>query len=131
MSKRRPRRRPSPPGTDRLGAAPAHRAATKPGTTPTGDGPAVPVAGRLDAVSGHRALLLRVEDAAAALGIGRTKTYELIATGELEVVHIGRCCRVPIDALEAYVAGLRGIRETGPGDSLRLRPTRSAPRNRA
>ena len=69
--------------------------------------------------------------AADALGIGRTKTYELIAAGELEVVHIGRCCRVPIDALEAYVAGLRGIRETGPGDSLRLRPTRSAPRNRA
>ena len=76
-----------------------------------------------------RALLLGVEDAADALGIGRTKTYELIATGELEVVHIGRCCRVPTDALEAYEARLRGI--PGPADSLRSRPTRPAPENRA
>jgi excisionase family DNA binding protein len=128
MSRRRARRRPSPPGTDGLGAGPAHQAATALEATPPGDGPAVPVAGRLEAVSGHRALLLGVEDAAAALGIGRTKTYELIATGELEVVHIGRCCRVPTDALEAYVARLRGI--PGPEDSFRSRPARPAPENR-
>jgi excisionase family DNA binding protein len=48
-------------------------------------------------------LLLSVEEAAGALGIGRSKTYELIATGELETVHIGRSLRVPVDALEDFV----------------------------
>ncbi len=52
-------------------------------------------------------LLLSIEEAARALGLGRSKTYELIAVGELEVVHIGRCARVPFDAVEAFVQRLR------------------------
>lgn len=52
-------------------------------------------------------LLLSVEEVARALGIGRSKTYELIATGELEVVHIGRAARVPVAAVEAFVERLR------------------------
>lgn len=52
-------------------------------------------------------LLLSVGDVARALGLGRSKTYELIAAGELEVVHIGRCARVPLDSAEAYVRRLR------------------------
>lgn len=52
-------------------------------------------------------LLLTVSEAARMLGLGRSKTYELIAAGALEVVHIGRCCRVPVDAVEAYVDRLR------------------------
>ncbi|MGH9073571.1 MAG: helix-turn-helix domain-containing protein [Acidimicrobiales bacterium] len=53
-------------------------------------------------------LLVPIEEAAAALGVGRTKVYELVGRGQLEAVHIGRCCRIPMDALEAYVASLRG-----------------------
>lgn len=53
-------------------------------------------------------LLLSVEEAGTALGIGRTKTYELIAAGFLEAVHIGRCARVPVDSVERYVDRLRG-----------------------
>lgn len=52
-------------------------------------------------------LLLSIEEAARTLGLGRSKTYELIAAGELEVVHIGRCARVPVDAVEAFVERLR------------------------
>ncbi len=52
-------------------------------------------------------LLLSVEQVARALGIGRSKTYELIAAGELETVHIGRSVRVPVDAVERFVDGLR------------------------
>lgn len=60
----------------------------------------------------HRAgedvvLLLSVAEVARALGLGRSKTYELIAAGELEVVHIGRCARVPVASVEAYVDRLR------------------------
>ncbi|HVE46909.1 MAG TPA: helix-turn-helix domain-containing protein [Acidimicrobiales bacterium] len=52
-------------------------------------------------------LLVTVSEAARILRLGRSKTYELIAAGALEVVHIGRCCRVPVDSVEAYVDRLR------------------------
>lgn len=56
--------------------------------------------------SGPR-LLLTVREAAHALGVGRSTAYELINAGELEVVHIGRACRVPVVVVEAYVERLR------------------------
>ena len=52
-------------------------------------------------------LLLPIVGAARLLGIGRSTVYELIASGELEVVHIGRSARVPVAAIEAYVERLR------------------------
>jgi DNA binding domain, excisionase family len=48
-------------------------------------------------------LLLTMIDAARALSIGRTTMYELVAAGEIGVVHIGRSVRVPVDALHAFV----------------------------
>jgi excisionase family DNA binding protein len=48
-------------------------------------------------------LLLRVEEVAETLGIGRSKTYELIAAGELPVVRVGRCVRVPAAAVRRWV----------------------------
>jgi excisionase family DNA binding protein len=52
-------------------------------------------------------LLLTVERAAERLEIGRTKVFELMATGELESVLIGRLRRIPADALRSYVDRLR------------------------
>ena len=54
-------------------------------------------------------LLLRPAEAATALGIGRTKVYELIAAGELPSIRIGASVRVPVAALEAWIA--RRVRE--------------------
>jgi len=56
-------------------------------------------------------LLLTPTEAARALGIGRSKLYELMQDGILESVHIGACRRIPTDALLALVAALRGDRE--------------------
>jgi excisionase family DNA binding protein len=56
------------------------------------------------------ALLLTVPQAAQVLAIGRSTAYELIAAGDLEVVHIGRSVRVPVRALEDYVGRLRAGR---------------------
>lgn len=50
--------------------------------------------------------LLRVEEAAEWLGLGRTKTYELVARGELRSVCIGRSRRVPLSALLSFVERL-------------------------
>lgn len=52
-------------------------------------------------------LLLTPEQAAERLGIGRSKVYELIGTGELESVKVGRLRRVPVDALTTFVEHLR------------------------
>jgi len=52
-------------------------------------------------------LLLKIPEAARRLGIGRTKTYELIADGRLEVVRIDSAVRIPVDAVERFVAERR------------------------
>jgi excisionase family DNA binding protein len=52
-------------------------------------------------------LLLTPEQTAPALGIGRTKVYELLKTGRLESVTIGTSRRIPADALPRFVASLR------------------------
>jgi excisionase family DNA binding protein len=52
-------------------------------------------------------LLLSVEEAARSLSIGRSKTYELIAEGSLEAVHIGRSTRVSVSALHDFLDRLR------------------------
>ena len=52
-------------------------------------------------------LLLTPTEAAHALGIGRSKVYELMQTGQLASVHIGACRRVPAEALTAFLEQLR------------------------
>jgi excisionase family DNA binding protein len=52
--------------------------------------------------------LMTLEEVQWRLGIGRTHVFRLISDGELECVKIGKSTRVPSDALDAYVAGLRG-----------------------
>lgn len=52
-------------------------------------------------------LLLSPERAADRLDLGRSKIFELLATGELESVLIGRSRRIPVDALADYIARLR------------------------
>lgn len=52
-------------------------------------------------------LLLTPVEAANALGIGRSKLYELLQTGELASVRIGACRRVPAEALQNFLLTLR------------------------
>ena len=52
-------------------------------------------------------ILLTPTEAAQALGIGRSKLYELMQAGVVESVHIGACRRIPADALEELVTRLR------------------------
>lgn len=52
-------------------------------------------------------LLLTPVQAAATLGISRTRIFALLARGDIESVQIGRSRRIPIGALESFVAGLR------------------------
>ena len=51
-------------------------------------------------------LLLTVPEAAEALAISRSKLYELIAAGLVRSVRIDGSRRIPVEALETYVATL-------------------------
>ena len=48
-------------------------------------------------------LLLTPIQAARALGIGRSKLYELMRAGAIRSIRIGTCRRVPTTALEEFV----------------------------
>lgn len=48
-------------------------------------------------------LAITVEEAARAVGIGRSKAYELCATGKWPTIRIGRAVRVPLDGLKQWV----------------------------
>jgi excisionase family DNA binding protein len=48
-------------------------------------------------------MLLTIPEAARVLSVGRTTMYALIDAGAIEVVHIGRCIRVPIEAIRLFV----------------------------
>ncbi|MGH8926385.1 MAG: helix-turn-helix domain-containing protein [Acidimicrobiia bacterium] len=52
-------------------------------------------------------LLLKPEEAAEVLSIGRSKVYELIGTGELPSVRIGASRRIPAEAIVEFVNRLQ------------------------
>jgi excisionase family DNA binding protein len=54
-------------------------------------------------------LLFTVEQCAEALGIGRTKAYELVLKGEISSVKVGRRRLVPRWALEKFIRKLEGL----------------------
>jgi excisionase family DNA binding protein len=48
-------------------------------------------------------LLLTAQEAAQALGVSRTKIYDLMRSGRLRSVKIGGSRRIPVDALAELV----------------------------
>jgi excisionase family DNA binding protein len=55
--------------------------------------------------------LLDVREVATVLGCGRTYVYELIGTGALPVVKLGRLTRIPVVAVDEFVS--QKLREQG------------------
>jgi excisionase family DNA binding protein len=53
-------------------------------------------------------LLLRPSEVAEMLGLGRSKTYDLIARGVIPSVKIDGAIRVPVDRLREFVGQLGG-----------------------
>ena len=50
-----------------------------------------------------RPMILRVEDLMSLLGIGRNTAYELIHSGQIRSVRIGRQIRIPREALLEFL----------------------------
>ena len=52
-------------------------------------------------------LLIDIRTAAARVGLGRSKFYELVQDGTIESVTCGRRRLIPVAAIEAFVEQLR------------------------
>jgi excisionase family DNA binding protein len=48
-------------------------------------------------------LTVRIPMAANMLGIGRSKLYELISAGEIEVIKIGKATLIVVESLQRFV----------------------------
>ena len=72
-------------------------------------GEAAPTDPNSDGLDRDVPLLVTIPDAGRLLGVGRTTMYELIGAGEVEVVHIGRAARIPVDSIAHYVGRLRSV----------------------
>ena len=51
---------------------------------------------------------LKVDEACVYLGLGRTFVYGLIASGQLESLKIGNARRIPVAAVEKFLAAQNG-----------------------
>jgi excisionase family DNA binding protein len=60
--------------------------------------------------------LLRPEEAAELLGIGRSKLFELLASGAIRSVRIGNARRIPLSAVQEFVQRLTASGETSADD---------------
>ncbi len=49
-------------------------------------------------------LLLRPAETAEAIGVSRSKAYELIASGTIPSIKLGGSVRVPVDGLREWIA---------------------------
>lgn len=48
-------------------------------------------------------LVLRVEDLIPLLSIGRNTAYDLVRSGQIRSIKIGRCYRIPREAVTEYL----------------------------
>ena len=74
--------------------------------TPTTEQPRSSTSRREERPTSDTALLLTPEEAARRLSVGRTTLYDLLARGELRSVSLGRCRRISVAELEAFVERL-------------------------
>ncbi len=54
-----------------------------------------------------RPITVRIPDAIRMTGLGRSKLYELISSGDIETVKIGRCTLIPVESLYRLIDNAR------------------------
>ncbi|MEG8221338.1 helix-turn-helix domain-containing protein [Sphingomonas sp. HH69] len=52
-------------------------------------------------------ITVRIKEACRITGIGRSKLYELIAEGKIDIVKIGAMTLIPVDSLRALTQSRR------------------------
>lgn len=59
---------------------------------------------QVPSVSPDSKLLLSVDEAAAVMSLGRSSVYDLVMRREIASIKVGRMRRIPLAALENFVA---------------------------
>lgn len=54
---------------------------------------------------GFKPITVRILDACHMTGIGRSKLYELIESGDIAIIKVGRITLIRVSELEAFVEG--------------------------
>jgi excisionase family DNA binding protein len=62
-----------------------------------------------EAANNHSPISLRVRYACRMIGIGRSKLYELIAAGEIEIIKVGAVTLIPTDSLHRFIVRRRKV----------------------
>jgi excisionase family DNA binding protein len=62
-------------------------------------------------------LLLTVDESCEMLHLSRPIVYQLINSGQLRSIKIGKARRIPIDGLRSYIQGALDSQESGDGSS--------------
>ncbi len=57
--------------------------------------------------------LLTVTEAAATMGIGRSLLYGMVMRGEIQSISLGRARRIPVAAIDDFIARLRADAPVG------------------
>jgi excisionase family DNA binding protein len=60
----------------------------------------------MDSTEVVQPMLLDIGEVAKKLGLGQTKTWELVATGQIFSVRVGKRRLVPVESVEKFVAEL-------------------------
>lgn len=55
--------------------------------------------------SATQPITVRIKEACRLTGIGRSKFYELIDTGEIEVVKVGSMTLIPVASIHRFLIG--------------------------
>ena len=71
-------------------------------------------------------VLLKIPEVMERLAVGRSKVYDLISSGALRSVKVGRSRRVPSDELERFVAELDDTRPDIPAPVPRVSTARAS-----
>ncbi len=67
----------------------------------------VPLSGDHRATIEDYPIVLRIDDLIEILSIGRNAAYDLIRSGEIRSIRIGKSYRIPRDAVVEYINGTR------------------------
>lgn len=62
----------------------------------------------------EKKLLLRIEDAASLCSMSRAKFYQLVSSGVIPSIRLGRSRRIPMDALQSWIDEQVEARGTSP-----------------
>jgi excisionase family DNA binding protein len=65
------------------------------------------VPGSSERLAIYQPLSVRVREACRLTGIGRSKLYELIAAGDIEIVKVGTITLIPVESLRRFLDSCR------------------------